>query len=66
MTLHGAADRLRENTGESLEPLDSRLRAADHEQLRETLGDALFEQEYSMGHALSRADAVALAFQPPP
>ncbi len=63
--LHGAADRLRENTGESLEPLDSRLRAADHEQLRETLGDALFDQEYATGHALSRADAVALAFEPP-
>jgi hypothetical protein len=64
--LHAAADKYRDNIGESLEPLESRLRAADHERLHDALGGVAFDQEYAIGRALSIADAVASAFKPSP
>jgi len=59
--LHGAADVVLEQLGFSLEPLESRLRERDHARLRKALGDDSFRSAYTTGHALSRAEAVALA-----
>jgi predicted ATPase/class 3 adenylate cyclase len=49
--LHGAADEALAALGETLESLEARLRDADRERLRATMGDAAFAAEYAAGHA---------------
>ena len=48
-TLHGVADTIHEKLGTSVDPVESRLRAADISALREALGDAEFERAYNAG-----------------
>jgi predicted ATPase/class 3 adenylate cyclase len=62
--LHGAADRLLFESEPSFDPLEERYRAADHLRLRETLGDAGFDDGYEAGRALGREDAITLALGP--
>lgn len=59
--LHGAADVVLAQLGFSLEPLESRLCELDRARLRKALGDDSFESAYTIGRALSRTEAVALA-----
>jgi non-specific serine/threonine protein kinase len=57
--LHGAADQVLSDLGESLEPLEARLASQDHERLRAELGDEKFEAEYATGRALDAAQVLA-------
>ncbi|MDP9332726.1 MAG: tetratricopeptide repeat protein [Actinomycetota bacterium] len=60
-SLHGAADELYERIGGSLDPEDAKLRAADHDHLRQQLTDDGFDTAYQRGRILSYADAIAHA-----
>jgi len=53
--LHGVADRVLAELGETLEPLEAGLAAADRERLRAVLGDGAFEAEYTAGRGLDPA-----------
>ena len=59
--LHGAADALFDQLGETLEPLEADLRKHDQARLRTTLGDARFDDVYARGRTLPRADTITLA-----
>jgi len=68
-TLHGAADRQYEQTGQAFDAVDERLRASHHARLLDALGAAAFDAASQRGRALSQAEAIALALstaQPDP
>jgi hypothetical protein len=52
-TLHAAADTIHQQLGSRLQPLESRLRAADITRLRDELGDTAFELAYRAGQAFA-------------
>lgn len=64
-TLHGAADTMLANLGEVSEPLEVRLRAADHQRLQHILGNTAFTEYYQRGQRLTREQVLALAMEPP-
>jgi predicted ATPase/class 3 adenylate cyclase len=60
--LHGAADHALAELGETIEPLDGRLRDLDCQRLRSAMGAEAFEAEYAAGQAMTSeqiADLVA-------
>jgi predicted ATPase/DNA-binding CsgD family transcriptional regulator len=57
--LHGAADQVLSDLGESLEPLEARLAGQDRERLRAEMGHEQFEAEYAAGRALDTAQLAA-------
>ena len=59
--LHGAADQALKVLGETLEPLEGRLRDLDCQRLRSAMGDEAFEAEYAAGKALTAEEILALA-----
>jgi hypothetical protein len=62
-TLHGAADGLMEEMGQSFEPLEDTLRERDHFHLRQTMGEAAFEAAYAAGRRLISSEAIELSEQ---
>jgi predicted ATPase/class 3 adenylate cyclase/DNA-binding CsgD family transcriptional regulator len=60
-TLHGAADHQYELAGQAFDAIDLRLRASDHAQLLDALGQAAFDAACQHGRTLTQADAIALA-----
>jgi len=60
--LHGAADRLLTELGETVEPLEGGLRDLDRQRLRSAMGAEAFEAEYAAGHGLTSEEVVNLAF----
>ncbi|MGO9857037.1 MAG: BTAD domain-containing putative transcriptional regulator [Acidimicrobiales bacterium] len=63
MTLHGAADELIEEIGQSFEPLEDTLREQDHSRLRQLVGKKVFESTYAVGRHLASSQAIELAEQ---
>ena len=59
--LHGAADQILSDLGETIEPLEGRLRDLDHQRLRSAMGAEAFEAEYAAGRALTSEDILPLA-----
>ena len=59
--LHGAADRALAVLGETLEPLEGRLRDRDCQRLRSAMGAAAFDAEYAQGQALTSEQILVLA-----
>ena len=59
--LHGAADQALEILGETLEPLEGRLRDLDCQRLRSAMGAEAFETEYAAGKTLTAEEILALA-----
>ena len=59
--LHGGADQILEDLGETVEPLEGRLRDLDHQRLRSAMGADAFGAEYAAGRALAPDDILALA-----
>jgi predicted ATPase/class 3 adenylate cyclase len=59
--LHGAADQVLAELGETVEPLESRLRDLDHQRLRSAMGAEAFEAEYAAGRALTSEEILVLA-----
>jgi len=59
--LHGAADQAAAVLGETIEPLEARLRDLDRQRLRAALGAGDFEAEYEAGRALTAEQVVELA-----
>jgi predicted ATPase/class 3 adenylate cyclase len=59
--LHGAADHILADLGETLEPLEGRLRDLDHQRLRSAMGAKSFDAEYAAGLALMPEDMLVLA-----
>ena len=59
--LHGAADHALAELGETLEPLERRLRDLDCQRLRGTLGNQAFDAEYAAGKSLTTDEVLALA-----
>jgi predicted ATPase/DNA-binding CsgD family transcriptional regulator len=57
--LHGAADQLLADLGETIDPLEARLADLDRQRLRATMGAEDFETEYAAGRALDPAQVVA-------
>ncbi len=61
--LHGAADGLMEQNGQSWAKLGNNVREPDHSRLRHSMGAKPFEVAYSAGHRLTSSEAVALTEQ---
>ena len=59
--LHGAADEALVALGETLEPLEGRLRDLDCQRLRSVMGAAAFEAEFAAGRTLASEDVLTLA-----
>ncbi len=59
--LHGAADQAAGVLGETIEPLEARLRDLDRQRLRTVMGASVFEAEYAAGQALTSEQVVDLA-----
>jgi len=59
--LHGAADEALAALGETIEPLEGRLRDLDCRRLRSVMGAEAFEAEYAAGGALTSEQVLALA-----
>ena len=59
--LHGAADQVLKVLGETLEPLEGRLRDLDCQRLRSAMGAEAFEAEYAAGKALTAEEILVLA-----
>ena len=59
--LHGAADQAMTVLGETIVPLEDRLRDRDHQRLRAAMGIEAFEAEYAAGRGLSSEQVVELA-----
>ena len=59
--LHGAADQALKVLGETLEPLEGRLRDLDCQRLRSAMGDEAFEAEHAAGEALTAEEVLALS-----
>jgi non-specific serine/threonine protein kinase len=59
--LHGAASQALEGLGETIEPLEGRLRDLDCQRLRSAMGAAAFEAEYAAGSTLTSEQVVDLA-----
>jgi hypothetical protein len=60
--LHGAADQVLAELGETVEPLDGTLRDLDRQRLRSAMGAEAFEVEYSAGRDLASEEVIILAF----
>ena len=60
-TLHGAADAVTERREDPRFSVEERLRAIDHERLRQTLGETRFQTVYEAGAQLSATDAITRA-----
>jgi non-specific serine/threonine protein kinase len=58
--LHGAADQVLADLGETLEPLEARLAGQDRERLRAAMGDAAFDAEYAAGRTLNAPQVLAM------
>jgi predicted ATPase/class 3 adenylate cyclase len=56
--LHGAADEALAALGETVDSVEARLRDADLQRLRSTLGAAAFDAEYAVGRAM-RSEEIA-------
>ncbi len=63
--LHGAADEALAALGETVEPLEARLRDLDCQRLRSGMGAEAFEAEYAAGRILTSEEILALAFGNP-
>ena len=59
--LHGAADQATAVLGETIEPLEARLRDLDRRRLRSALGAGAFEAEYEAGRTLTADQVIELA-----
>ncbi len=59
--LHGAADQALAVLGETIEPLEGRLRELDCQHLGSAMGAAAFEAEYAAGRALTSEEVLVLA-----
>ena len=59
--LHGAADQAMTVLGETIVPLEDRLRDRDHQRLRAAMGIEAFEAEHAAGRGLSSEQVVELA-----
>ena len=59
--LHGAADQALAELGETIEPLEGRLRDLDRQRLRSAMGAGSFEIEYTAGRKLTSEQIVDLA-----
>jgi predicted ATPase/class 3 adenylate cyclase len=59
--LHGAADQVLAELGESVQPVEGRLRDLDCQRLRSAMGAAAFEAEYTAGRTLTPEQVVDLA-----
>jgi tetratricopeptide (TPR) repeat protein len=59
--LHGAADAALAALGETVDAVEGRLRDADHQRLRASMGDRAFAAEYAAGQALTPEDILVLA-----
>jgi predicted ATPase/class 3 adenylate cyclase len=59
--LHGAAAQALAVLGETVEPLEGRLRDLDSGRLRSAMGASAFEAEYAAGQALTAEETLALA-----
>jgi predicted ATPase/class 3 adenylate cyclase len=59
--LHGAADQVLAELGETVEPLEGGLRDRDRQRLRSRMGTRAFEAEYAAGRALTPEEMLALA-----
>jgi predicted ATPase/class 3 adenylate cyclase len=64
--LHGAADQLLTELGETVEPLEDGLRDQDRQRLRAAMGADNFEAEYAAGRGLTTEEVVVLALGNPP
>jgi non-specific serine/threonine protein kinase len=63
ISLHGAADQLIEEIGQSFEPLEDTLREQDRSRLRRLMGKKEFESAYKVGRHLTSSQAIELAEQ---
>jgi hypothetical protein len=61
VTLHGAADKLFEFMGESLDPSLDGYRRREHRRLSTEIGDLAFDAAYHFGQGLTHDEAVDLA-----
>jgi tetratricopeptide (TPR) repeat protein len=59
--LHGAADQVLNVLGETIEPLEGRLRDLDCQRLRSAMGAEAFDAEYAAGKALTPEETLVLA-----
>jgi predicted ATPase/class 3 adenylate cyclase len=59
--LHGAAAQVLKVLGETIEPLEGRLRDLDCQRLRSAMGTEAFESEYAAGKALTAEEILVLA-----
>ena len=59
--LHGAADEALAALGETVEPLEARLRDLDCQRLRSAMGAGPFEAEYAAGRTLTSEEILVLA-----
>ena len=59
--LHGAADQALADLGETIVPLEGRLRDLDGQRLRAAMGTEAFEAEYAAGQALTSEQVADLA-----
>jgi non-specific serine/threonine protein kinase len=57
--LHGAADQVLADLGETVDPLEARLAGLDRERLRASMGAEAFEAEYAAGRVLDVAQVLA-------
>jgi len=60
--LHGAADQVLAELGETLEPLEARLRDLDYQRLRSAMGAEAFQAAHATGKSLTAEEVLALAF----
>lgn len=60
-TQGGAADQLLTELGETVEPLEGRLRDLDRQRLRSAMGAEAFQAEYAAGRGLTSEEVVILA-----
>jgi predicted ATPase/class 3 adenylate cyclase len=58
--LHGAADEALAALGETVDSVEARLRDADLQRLRSTLGAAAFDAEYAVGRAMTSEEIAGL------
>jgi len=61
--LHGAADQAMADLGHALEPLEARVADLDRQRLRDAMGAAAFDAEYSAGRLLDLAGAARQALE---
>jgi hypothetical protein len=59
--LHGAADQAMAILGETIVPLEDRLRDLDRQRLRAAMGAEAFQAEYAAGRSLTAEQVVELA-----